>query len=40
VLEDREQMISDAVDGFLAGFDRVFGRGRLAVVAKSVKVAG
>ena len=26
VLENREQMISDAVDAFLAGFERVFGR--------------
>jgi len=25
VLEDKEQMISDALDGFLAGFERVFG---------------
>jgi hypothetical protein len=25
VLEDKEQMISDALDVFLAGFDRVFG---------------
>jgi AcrR family transcriptional regulator len=27
VLEDKEQMISDALDVFLAGFDRVFGAG-------------
>ena len=26
VLEDKEQMISDALDAFLAGFERVFGR--------------
>jgi hypothetical protein len=25
VLEDKEQMISDALDVFLAGFERVFG---------------
>jgi hypothetical protein len=25
VLEDKEQMISDALDAFLAGFERVFG---------------
>ena len=25
VLEDKEQMISDALDAFLAGFEKVFG---------------
>jgi AcrR family transcriptional regulator len=37
VLEDKEQMISDALDAYLAGFERVFGTGagacRLAVKA-------
>src|ERR1700716_2697696 len=29
VIDDKEQMISDALDAFLAGYDRVFGRGRV-----------
>jgi len=40
VLEDKEQMIGDALDAFLAGYDRVFGRARAGGVRKPVKVAG
>src|SRR6478609_11180558 len=40
VLEDKEQMISDALDVFLAGYDRVFGRGRTGAVHAPVKVVG
>src|ERR1700751_2527371 len=40
VLEDKEQMISDALDAFLAGYDRVFGRGRTGVARQPVKVIG
>jgi AcrR family transcriptional regulator len=40
VLEDKEQMISDALDAFLAGYDRVFGRGKVGAVRPSVKVLG
>jgi AcrR family transcriptional regulator len=37
VLEDREQMISDALDAFLAGYARVFGRARVGVIRTPVK---
>ena len=40
VLEDKEQMISDALDAFLAGYDRVFGRGALGVARAPIKVMG
>jgi hypothetical protein len=40
VLEDKEQMIADALDAFLAGYDRVFGRERAATTPTPVKVAG
>lgn len=40
VLEDKEQMIGDALDAFLAGYDRVFGRERAATTSTPVKVAG
>ena len=40
VLEDKEQMISDALDAFLAGYDRVFGRGRASAARAPVKVMG
>lgn len=39
VLEDKEQMIADALDAFLAGYQQVFGRVR-AVVRTPVKVIG
>ena len=42
VLEDKEQMISDALDVFLAGFERVFGqRGQTcAPLKRRLKVIG
>jgi AcrR family transcriptional regulator len=40
VLEDKEQMISDALDAFLAGYARVFGRDRVGVVRTPVKAVG
>jgi hypothetical protein len=40
VLEDKEQMISDALDAFLAGYDRVFGRGKASAARTPVKVMG
>ena len=40
VLEDKEQMISDALDAFLAGHARVFGRARVGVVRPPVKAVG
>ena len=40
VLEDKEQMISDALDAFLAGYERVFGRARASVIRAPVKVVG
>ena len=40
VLEDKEQMISDALDAFLAGYDRVFGRGRVRSRSCASKVIG
>jgi len=40
VLEDKEQMIADALDAFLAGYDRVFGRGRAGAARTRVKVIG
>jgi AcrR family transcriptional regulator len=39
VLEDKEQMIADALDAFLAGYQQVFGRVR-AIVRAPVKVIG
>jgi AcrR family transcriptional regulator len=40
VLEDKEQMICNAVDAFLAGYERVFGRTRVGIVRPAVKVVG
>jgi AcrR family transcriptional regulator len=40
VIEDKEQMISDALDAFLAGYDRVFGRGRAGAARQPAKVVG
>jgi AcrR family transcriptional regulator len=40
VLEDKEQMIIDALDAFLAGYARVFGKARAGGVRRAVKVAG
>ncbi len=40
VLEDKEQMISDALDAFLAGYERVFGHARAGVVRTPVKAVG
>lgn len=40
VLEDKEQMIVDALDAFLAGYSRVFGKARAGAVRRPVKVAG
>lgn len=40
VLEDKEQMIADALDAFLAGYDRVFGRARATTTPAPVKIAG
>jgi AcrR family transcriptional regulator len=39
VLEDKEQMIADALDAFLAGYQQIFGRVRAAVRAP-VKMIG
>jgi len=33
-------MISDALDAFLAGYDRVFGRGRTSAARTPAKVMG
>jgi hypothetical protein len=40
VLEDKEQMISDALDVFLAGYTRVFGRGGITSQRPPVKAVG
>jgi AcrR family transcriptional regulator len=40
VLEDKEQMIRDAVDAFLAGYERVFGQTRIGVLRPAVKAVG
>jgi hypothetical protein len=40
VLEDKEQMIGNAVDAFLAGYERVFGNARVAVERPAVKAVG
>jgi AcrR family transcriptional regulator len=40
VIEDKAQMISDALDAFLAGYDRVFGRGRIGAARQPAKVIG
>src|ERR1700759_2273675 len=40
VLEDREQMIRDALDAFLAGYSKVFGRARLVGMRPPVKAVG
>jgi len=40
VLEDKEQMISDALDAFLAGYKRVFGRARASVIRTPVQAVG
>src|SRR6201999_3550684 len=40
VLEDREQMIRDALDAFLAGYSKVFGHARLLSMRPPVKAVG
>jgi AcrR family transcriptional regulator len=40
VLEDKEQMICNAVDAFLAGYERVFGLARAGVGRPVVKAVG
>ena len=40
MLEDKEQMISTALDTFLAGFERVFGATPVAARRAPVKAAG
>jgi AcrR family transcriptional regulator len=40
VLEDKEQMIGNAVDAFLAGFERVFGSAPVVVGRPAVKAIG
>ena len=40
VLEDKEQMISDALDVFLAGFGRMFGTAAVSTRRAAVKVVG
>ena len=40
VLEDKEQMICNAVDAFLAGYERVFGLARVGVGRPVVKAVG
>ena len=40
VLEDQEQMISDALDAFLAGYSRVFGRTPAVTIRPPVKAVG
>jgi AcrR family transcriptional regulator len=40
VLEDKEQMIRNAVDAFLAGYERVFGHAPVAVGRPAVKAVG
>jgi hypothetical protein len=40
VLEDKEQMISDALEVFLAGLDRVFANAAVATRRTPVKVVG
>jgi len=40
VLEDKEQMIRDALDAFLAGYLRVFGDARIAAGRPPVKAVG
>jgi AcrR family transcriptional regulator len=40
VLEDKEQMISDALDAFLAGYQRVFGRTNVRTMRPPVKAVG
>ena len=40
VLEDKEQMLVDALDAFLAGYGRVFGKARAGGARRPVKMAG
>jgi hypothetical protein len=40
VLEDKEQMIGNALDAFLAGFERVFGTGTPDMAREPVEIAG
>lgn len=40
VLEDQEQMIGDALDAFLSGYSRVFGRARPVNMRPPVKAVG
>jgi hypothetical protein len=40
ILEDKEQMISDALEAFLVGYERVFGCARASVVRTAVKAVG
>jgi AcrR family transcriptional regulator len=39
-LQDKEQMISDALDAFLAGYERVFGHARASIIRAPVKAVG
>jgi AcrR family transcriptional regulator len=40
VLDDKEQMICNAVDAFLAGYERVFGHAPIVVGRRTVKAVG
>jgi len=40
VLEDKEQMIGDALDAFLAGYQQVFGRANVRTIRPPVKAVG
>src|SRR5262249_18516707 len=40
VLEDKEQMICNAVDAFLTGYERVFGQTRIGVLRPAAKAVG
>jgi hypothetical protein len=40
VLDDKEQMIDDALDVFLAGFERMFGSAATGVRRPPVKAVG
>jgi AcrR family transcriptional regulator len=40
VLEDKEQMICDAVDAFLAGYESVFGNGPINIARPVIKAVG
>jgi hypothetical protein len=40
VLDDKEQMICNAVDAFLAGYERVFGHERISAERTAIKAVG